>query len=244
MPQKSTPISAMKYLVPLLHDWRDSEQYAYTQELNFRQWAWEFLRRNVDYQTDWLKAVKKAAADGTLGENSIFCEEPFKPPVNNIESLKKWHIDQYIDPRIERNPGFSSWYPIQQRIYYKQGITVLPEYDYGMVRLEIPKFDKKNMAICIVDISKEITPQIKLIQAKLQKLQKNKPKPRKLQEALYPKYIQLLDAVHSENTTREEIVSVLYEPNLDDNDPIGTYKRQKRAALSLCQGGYQQLLFY
>ena len=34
-------------------NWREPEHYAYTSTLNAGQWAWEFLRRNPDYQRDW-----------------------------------------------------------------------------------------------------------------------------------------------------------------------------------------------
>jgi hypothetical protein len=34
-------------------DWRHAEDYCFTETLNAGQWAWEFLRRNPDYQRDW-----------------------------------------------------------------------------------------------------------------------------------------------------------------------------------------------
>lgn len=34
-------------------DWRNGEDYLFTETLNAGQWAWEFLRRNPDYQRDW-----------------------------------------------------------------------------------------------------------------------------------------------------------------------------------------------
>ncbi|UCE90361.1 MAG: hypothetical protein JSW10_05990 [Pseudomonadota bacterium] len=33
--------------------WRNVEAYDFAQILNAAQWAWEFLRRNRDYRTDW-----------------------------------------------------------------------------------------------------------------------------------------------------------------------------------------------
>ena len=35
------------------HIWRNAGDYAFTDILNAGQWAWEFLRRNVEYQRDW-----------------------------------------------------------------------------------------------------------------------------------------------------------------------------------------------
>lgn len=34
-------------------NWRQPEDYAYTEVLETGQWAWEFLRRNKGYQQDW-----------------------------------------------------------------------------------------------------------------------------------------------------------------------------------------------
>jgi len=34
-------------------DWRRPEDYVYTEKLEAGQWAWEFLRRNREYQQDW-----------------------------------------------------------------------------------------------------------------------------------------------------------------------------------------------
>jgi hypothetical protein len=34
-------------------DWRNPVAYRFTADLNQGQWAWEFLRRNGDYQQDW-----------------------------------------------------------------------------------------------------------------------------------------------------------------------------------------------
>jgi len=34
-------------------NWRCAGDYHYTRELNSGQWAWEFLRRNPEYQQDW-----------------------------------------------------------------------------------------------------------------------------------------------------------------------------------------------
>ncbi len=34
-------------------NWKTKTDYAYTQSLKKEQWAWEFLRRNPDYQSDY-----------------------------------------------------------------------------------------------------------------------------------------------------------------------------------------------
>ncbi len=34
-------------------DWRNADDYRFSGQLNAGQWAWEFLRRNPEYQSDW-----------------------------------------------------------------------------------------------------------------------------------------------------------------------------------------------
>lgn len=34
-------------------DWRNADEYRFWGQLNAGQWAWEFLRRNPEYQSDW-----------------------------------------------------------------------------------------------------------------------------------------------------------------------------------------------
>ena len=34
-------------------DWRNTDDYLFAAQLNAGQWAWEFLRRNPEYQSDW-----------------------------------------------------------------------------------------------------------------------------------------------------------------------------------------------
>lgn len=38
-------------------DWRDPESYAYTRALSRDAWAWEFLRRNPRYRTDYSRVA-------------------------------------------------------------------------------------------------------------------------------------------------------------------------------------------
>ena len=38
---------------PKLPDWKNPDDYAYTDELTDSEWAWEFLRRNSGYRSDW-----------------------------------------------------------------------------------------------------------------------------------------------------------------------------------------------
>ncbi|MBU2478761.1 MAG: hypothetical protein KKA36_06690 [Gammaproteobacteria bacterium] len=39
-------------------DWRQAPNYSYTNTLNAAQWAWEFLRRNAEYQSDYRQFMQ------------------------------------------------------------------------------------------------------------------------------------------------------------------------------------------
>ncbi len=41
-------------------DWRDAKAYAHTSRLTRLQWAWEFLRRNPEFQVDLAHALEAA----------------------------------------------------------------------------------------------------------------------------------------------------------------------------------------
>jgi Family of unknown function (DUF6499) len=45
--------------MPSAPDWRSASAYAYVQELNRRELAWEYLRRNPSYKGDYRAAVRR-----------------------------------------------------------------------------------------------------------------------------------------------------------------------------------------
>ena len=46
--------------MPLAPDWRSASAYAHAYEFDLREFAWEYLRRNPDYQQDYRAAVRRA----------------------------------------------------------------------------------------------------------------------------------------------------------------------------------------
>jgi predicted nucleic acid-binding protein len=45
--------------MPSAPDWRSASDYAYVHELNRREFAWEYLRRNPSYKRDYRGAVHR-----------------------------------------------------------------------------------------------------------------------------------------------------------------------------------------
>ncbi|WP_443136869.1 transcriptional regulator domain-containing protein [Mesorhizobium sp. ORS 3428] len=53
-------------------DWQDTSTYDYTAQLTARGWAWEFLRRNPDFQNDLAPIVHRARCTQTdSGDSTI-----------------------------------------------------------------------------------------------------------------------------------------------------------------------------
>ncbi|MET0087661.1 MAG: DUF6499 domain-containing protein [Sedimenticola sp.] len=103
-------------------DWRNPEDYAYTDHLSDEGWAWEFLKRNPNYQSDYkqislilnlLEAVHgqldAPEVDAIL--RNVSGAYHFDPPRNEGESIDQW---------IERCK-VAGVNPIERRIDYQAG---------------------------------------------------------------------------------------------------------------------------
>ena len=67
-------------------------EYAYLDDLDCRGWAWEFLRRNDKYRTDYdrLQTLERP--------------EPFDS--EHAALTKKWHVRRLLDPSSREVPEF------------------------------------------------------------------------------------------------------------------------------------------
>jgi hypothetical protein len=57
--------------MPPVPDWRSAAAYAYLNDLNPAELAWEFLRRNPDYQRDYRAAARDGAEQAQFPESVI-----------------------------------------------------------------------------------------------------------------------------------------------------------------------------
>lgn len=95
-------------------DWRVAEDYAFTASLSLEQWAWEFLRRNPQYQRDYQLSVEPEQAwqdsgGGRLNENAIYT-----PPREPDETPRAWRLRVALDDEHALAP------PLRPAIYYAQ----------------------------------------------------------------------------------------------------------------------------
>ena len=57
--------------MPPVLDWRSPTAYAYLDNLNPAELAWEFLRRNSDYQRDYRAIASDGAGEADFPEQVI-----------------------------------------------------------------------------------------------------------------------------------------------------------------------------
>ena len=96
--------------------WKKRKSYAYTEEFNNAQWAWEFLRRNPDYRKDWKSwhAPNAPVTDDQvrhLAEISGFStvtKENVRAALADV-GAKKWHLAFACNPFYPVSSGLSPW---------------------------------------------------------------------------------------------------------------------------------------
>lgn len=96
-------------------DWRSDADYEFTKELDRAGWAWEFLRRNNEYRSDY-----EALIDGQSDmrrktphlRTSADVVEHGPDVISAEEALGlKWRMERAVDPDGGRAPQFTSIYP-------------------------------------------------------------------------------------------------------------------------------------
>jgi len=107
------------FVVP---DWLTDKPYTYTERLSGPQWAWEFLRRNVEFRADWRKAQLEYGLSG------------YDPPVTMMMSqydtpmLSKWGLLYCTTPNDDSRMAGAFWNPgLCSTVLRLQGFPVTAE---------------------------------------------------------------------------------------------------------------------
>ena len=70
-------------------NWQHDKDYQFPENMSLHLWAWQFLRRNKEYQGQWEIACKHYAPD--VQPSSLdFVESPSSCGISYIEALKDW----------------------------------------------------------------------------------------------------------------------------------------------------------
>lgn len=129
-----------------LSNWRSKDAFAGTDKRPMRAWAWEFLRRSPEYREAWAKATRpRSVPDGWIGVS---------PPSPDIfDAMSRFGLPHFLDPREPSpDPRF-----IWSRDY-------VPLY-FGPTEQLSPL--RANQAAAVIDLTREIGPQLALVHAAL-----------------------------------------------------------------------------
>lgn len=227
-------------------DWKDDSVYPDPDNTSPEQWAWEFKRRNSDYQKDYeLLQTVEAENSQAITTPYGFGKWAYVPPPALNESK-----EQYDERILRKNGGSNELIPLDKYLTEKWGLwgdMVDPKKDYyeeirilgsTHVRLIGQKeefdnlgnpdfpydisgcFEKENEVLLAFDLGQPIPKLIDDAKSLLEMLQdetKLKPKSKKAHPKLYPTYLRVLDANNSEATVKE-MARIIY-PKIDNEYP-------------------------
>ncbi len=225
----------MKGIHMARRNWKVDADYKFMKNLDSYGWAWEFLRRNREYQQDWKKVLKNYYQCYTFRIAPDIEEDDFSIEPTIIDCRKKWHIASFVNPNTD--------YPLSLDFVAC----------YGSVFLQSTKVDLKPEQVAVVfDLSLPIKRQVDITAKRLRQWQKLYEKRKiikvrkpKTQSGLWESYVRTLDAKASK-AKNKEIFEVLYSKTRQhpfDKDYHHTVVRDASdAAKELVDGGYRNIV--
>ena len=198
-------------------DWRNADDYKFTDDLTYEEWAWEFLRRNPRYRTDWaivkerLGELGKNYPDLTLVEQHLLHKnEPLETSI--AETAKKWGLEIFMS-----DPDYPYWI-LQTWTCGRRIRGPEPGWDMG---------DRRHLVIAF-DLVAPIDDQIRMAKNWLnseRKLRAAKGEIKLINEkkdrsVIWKNYLRVLDAVSAGavNKDKADVAKVL-APNKENSYP-------------------------
>lgn len=94
-------------MIKSISDWENDNNYIYSQDTSMQRWAFEFLRRNHDYQKDVQDYL-------VVCDSVIVGFDPFSPPLVDNEQLNKYYdqLDEkarIYEPPMKEGETESEW---------------------------------------------------------------------------------------------------------------------------------------
>jgi len=214
-------------------DWRDATQYPDPETTSMAQWAWEFLRRNAEYQKYFVDSVK-----------AMLTSDPSDPTEQELP--RKYGLARMVDPAepfsekiILRNLGCPhyAWYHPEN-----PATVALTASEPGDV---VMKFNVRYPLAAQVKWAKHILERFRALNKDAGFTEPIDPR---AQIRKYPFYLQLLDARAAGVSAREIAKAIV--PGADDDEknppPERAYDRPVYdgldAARKLSREGYRYLL--
>ena len=204
-----------EYPYPIVTDWQDEASYPFDENTQNTRWAWEFLRRNPDYQ----KNYDEYSEAGKNQDTRLFLSA-------------KWNTLSFIYPRSDKIPGFRKITSFPQEPYRgpindKTDPSLEERAPHELVlrfNLLLPYSDQERQARKIFQSLKE-----------LRNIPRNQPDSGK---DLFKLYLRLLDAKASGAKPKQILNSI---PMNDVNDLESALKDRLKAARILSKTGYYLL---
>ena len=258
-------------------DWRNEADYAYLQEppgtdaaenptgMTSERWAWEFLRRNADYQREWEQLLASGAADEIIRQEEGFTRDhphlyiysqPYSQPP--LES-QKWGLVVYCNPKTPQPrslcfPRSFGRIISGAQLKYLQRKSGTPDRAvtrHDLRRQSYPLWLEQEQAAAIFDLSQPLNPQLKAVGASLRRYQKSYREkgeiaykvPRRHVEN-WARYLRALDAQDA-GASRDDIAEVLL-PQYANIYPTHTGRKRAvdtlKQARQLVDDGYREIL--
>jgi hypothetical protein len=221
-------------------DWTNDSAYAHLENASLTQWAWEFLRRNPEYQVDYHKFSVY------VGRPRAMVGESYYDYMNRMENEGKWS-----SPPSKLESEISLKYGISPRpcdpiincpldiFFGKSKVGIAPWIQFGD---DYPTVPSDNHVSVVFDITQPLSEQI--ADAKLMLLElappKNIARNKRLHKSKFLAYLRILDAKELD-TDLSAIADVLL-PNIRNDYPDYNAEKQLRANLirakSIQEGEY------
>ena len=251
-----------------LPDWTKPEQYPDPKNASLEQWAWEFLRRNPEYQEDYVRVKDMPGHDeyGKYKSQSIFSNfYKTEPP------MKK---DELFNDYINRvGESYTVW-AIRDEILDKYGLdhfckeinpatNIPPQFSNDIYPLYAPKRTKKKAGasleqvypdeiVMVFSLSLNIKQQLEVAKNVLN-IRKSELKaiglievPERRRTQIYRQYLRILDAKLI-GITEEMIKNCLFkldeEIEIEPQDKSTSIINENyKSAVRLRDSGYKYLL--
>ena len=232
-------------------DWRNENDYKYVSSSSLSEiefYAWQFLRRNPEYQQDYEKELAKYnerernTPPDEREFGSIWGLLPEDPKI-----ATKWGLEALINPN-ENSPFMLFDRKYGRLILGKNYRTLIgyPEEYESVSESMVPD----NKVAIVFEMRLPITPQIKLAQKYLIEFQKEIKKTThikikkfiKPRVSNWPDYLRVYDA-YADGVAPIEIASIIFPgdenvyPKFNANKKVAHYKRQ---ADKLINRGYKK----
>jgi len=248
-------------------NWRRAQDYQFTEKLEPRLWAWQFLRRNPEYIKDWHwfdKTWQALEAEYGSPPNRDYHRWKQDPRAYRLER----EIDQTKVCATNNSSTSDNLLLIECWMGSKWGFYKFPinpqnnqpdigtELSWRNTTTRVRIFTKENIdklpqtvsmdkLVCVIDLQKSLKEQMIDLRQQLVMAKKNRVSHDNRQK-LWCLCLRLLDA-ERENASESEILSVLFGQSTLANTsdaPQEKYAPTKELAHHLVYGGCRELIAY